>query len=501
MCLPLKRKSVSYLGYTQMNFIPLLIYVFISLAINTFILDSATEMSFQKSRDYQGGERLVIRNVNLLTMTDRGDKILKNHSVVIEGSKIIKIAPDSLLSGVDDALVINGECKYLLPGLIDAHVHIWDEAELSAYLAFGVTTVRNASGMPFHLEFSEKIENDHLQGPRLLTTGPILNGQGPNTQVNHQIINNAGEARQAVREQYEQGYRHLKVYSNLSREAYEAVLSESRKLGMTIMGHTPEGVRTQGIPFSKPFHIEFTELLDDGFVSIEHMESIVWHGLYDELDEVKTRQLAREIASSSTAVTPTLIAHRNLVLVAQSQGQYLKRPGVELLNPYISAFEKESYEYWSNQAPGTRKDYDTFYLRATRIFQEEGVTLLTGTDSGIFTNIPGQSLVEELKLFVKAGLTPYQALKASTVNPAQVLGIGDKTGRIKVGYTADLILVDGDPTKDIAKLDSLSGVVVRGKWYNARKISKLEQQASNTSYERTERRVREGLDAQGSSLD
>lgn len=484
-----------------MNFIKLVFLAFISLITNTFILSSATEMVFQNNREYQGGEKLVIRNVNLLTMTGRSDKILKNHSIVIEGSKIIKIAPDSLLSGVDDSLVINGESKYLLPGLIDAHVHIWDEAELSAYLAFGVTTVRNASGMPFHLEFSEKIKNGHLQGPRLLTTGPILNGQGPNTQVNHQIVNNAGEARQAVRKQYEQGYRHLKIYSNLSREAYEAILSESRKLGMTIMGHTPEGVRDQGIPYSRPFHIEFTELLDDGFVSIEHMESMIWHGLYDELDEVKVRQLARKIARSSTAVTPTLIAHRNLVMVAQSQGQYLKRPEVKLLNPFISEFEKESYDYWSNQPPGTRKDYDAFYLRATRICQEEGVTLLTGTDSGIFTNIPGQSLIEELKLFMKAGLTPYQVLKASTVNPAQVLGIGDKTGQIKVGYTADLILVDGDPTKNIKKLESLSGLIVRGKWYDTEMISELKKQAANTSYKRTEQRIRKGLEAQGSSLD
>lgn len=465
------------------------------------MLDSATEMASQNCREYQESERLIIRNVNLLTMTGRSEKILNKHSIVIEGSKIIKIVSDSLLSGVDDALVIDGESKYLLPGLIDTHVHIWDEAELSAYLAFGVTTVRNASGMPYHLEFSEKIENGHLQGPRLLTTGPILNGQGPNTQVNHQIVNNAEQARQAVREQYEQGYRHLKVYSNLSREAYEAILSESRKLGMTIMGHPPEGVRTQGIPYSKPFHIEFIELLDDGFVSIEHMESIVWHGLYDELSEVKMWQLARKIARSSTAVTPTLIAHRNLVLVAQSNGQYLKRPGVELLNPFISAFEKESYDYWSNQPPGIRKNYDTFYLRSTKIFQEEGVTLLTGTDSGIFTNIPGQSLIDELKLFVKAGLTPYQALKASTVNPAQVLGISDKAGQIKVGYTADLILVEGDPTEDIAVLESLSGLIVHGKWYNAEKISELKQQAVNTSHKRTERRVREGLEAQGSSLD
>src|SRR5690606_21431034 len=102
--------------------------------------------------------------------------------------------------------------------------------------------------------------------------------------------------------------------------------------------------------------------------------------------------------------------------VAQSQGQYLKRPGIELLNPFVSAFESESYEYWSNQPPTARSNYDNFYLRSTKIFQEEGVTLLAGTDAGIFTNLPGLSLIEELKLMIKAGLTPFQVLQIATIN-------------------------------------------------------------------------------------
>ncbi len=86
-----------------------------------------------------------------------------------------------------------------MPGLIDMHVHVWDEAELPAYLANGVTTVRNASGMPFHLEFEKQIASGELIGPRLVTTGPILNSPGPNAQVNHQMVEGAAEAREAVR--------------------------------------------------------------------------------------------------------------------------------------------------------------------------------------------------------------------------------------------------------------------------------------------------------------
>lgn len=483
-----------------------LAYRSLVLVLTLTILDTSLNLALAQDEVIQSSNKtphskLLITNVNILTMAGKGPNILNNYSVLIEENKIVQISASSELASVEDATIVKGQGRFLLPGLIDAHVHVWDEAELAAYLAFGVTTVRNASGMPFHLTFSKEIEAGNMEGPRLITTGPILNGQGPNTQVNHQIVSSAKDAREAVQQQYKKGYRHLKVYSNLSREAYEAILSESRKLGMTIMGHTPEGTREPGIPYTKPFNIAFSEVLDDGFVSIEHMESIVWHALYDELSEKKVRLLATHIARSATAITPTLLAHHNLVLVAQSQGEYLKRSDIEFLNPFISEFEKDSYELWSNQLPLARREFDEFYLRATKIFQEEGVTLLAGTDSGIFTNIPGLSLIEELKLLVQAGLTPYQALQTATTNPAKVLGLEEQLGKVELGYAADLVLVNGNPTKDILKLRSLSGLSVRGVWYDENEISRLKHKAANTYYERTERRVREGLKAQGTLLD
>jgi imidazolonepropionase-like amidohydrolase len=428
-------------------------------------------------------------------------EILKDQSVLIEGDRIARIAPAADLPAPEGAVVVPGRGRYLLPGLIDAHVHVWDEAELSAYLASGVTTVRNASGMPFHLAFAKAIDEGRLPGPRLLTTGPILNGRGPNTQVNHQIVNTPEEAHRAVQQQHDQGYRHLKVYSNLSRESYEAILAQAKRLGMTVMGHTPEGPRDAGIPRDKPFRIDFRELLDDPLVSIEHMESIVWHGLRDELDEPRVRQLARDIAASRIAVTPTLVAHHNLVMVAQSRGQYLKRRGVEWLNPFISAIEQESYAHWSKQPADGRVKQDEFYLRATGIFQQEGVTLLAGTDAGIFTHVPGQSLIDELALLVRSGLGPYQALATATRHPAQAFGLGDRIGQVTAGRTADLILLDADPTRDIAAVQAMSGLVVRGQWHDAAAIARLKQQAAATSAARTEQRVREGLAAQGGSLD
>jgi imidazolonepropionase-like amidohydrolase len=440
----------------------------------------------------------AITNVQLLSMKD-GEPVQAGQTVLIGDGRILRIGADREVSVPKAAGIIRGEGQFLVPGLIDAHVHIWDHPELAAYLANGVTTVRNASGMPFHLQYADAIKKGEMAGPSLLTTGPILNSPGPNAQPNHQLVMTAEEAREAVRQQYAQGYRHLKVYSNLSREAYEAILKEAALLEMSVMGHPPEGLREDGIPFEKPFNIAFDELLDDEFVTLEHMESLVWHALYDELNEDKLRLLAKQIAAAGIAVSPTLVAHRNLTRVADSQGDYLKRSGVETLNPFIAMLEQELYQHWASQAPGTRADFDRFYARATKIFQEEGVTLIAGSDAGIFINIPGLSLHDELALLVAAGLTPRQALATATSNPAQVLGLAN-TGLIAEGYVADLLLLEKNPLQNIDNLRKPRLVIANGKVYDGAAVARLKQQASQTSLERSQEQLMQALEAQGSSL-
>lgn len=446
-------------------------------------------------------DELLIQNVDIISMQEGEAALWEDASVLIRDGIIAQVSREPLISTSPDTTVVEGQGKTLLPGLIDMHVHIWDSPELLATLSYGVTTIRNASGMPFLLEYQRRINEGSLEGPRLFTTGPILNGQGPNTQINHQIVNTAEEARAAVHLHYEQGYRHLKVYSNLSREAYEAIRDEARVLGMTVMGHTPEGVRDPGIPFEKPFNIAFDEILDDDFDTIEHIESIVWHALADDLDEERVRRLARRLVETNNTVDPTLVAHHNLVMVARTQGEFLQRDGVELLNPFLRAIEQGNYEDWASRAPNTRAEYDTFYGRVLKIFLEEGVTVVTGTDAGIFTNVPGLSLVDELALYLEAGVSAHDALKAATVNGARVLGLEDRVGRVQQGYEADLVLVSGNPLEDIRVLENPSGLFVRGHWYDADAVKELRQRGAEGSVERTQQQVFDAMAAQGTSLE
>jgi imidazolonepropionase-like amidohydrolase len=451
--------------------------------------------------DSEPSRALLLKDFDVVPMTSGDPLVLKSTSVLIRNGVIDAVGPSASIDVPNDADVIEGKGRILMPGLIDMHVHVWDEAELIAYLEHGVTTVRNASGMPFHLDLKELIASGEVLGPRLVTTGPILNSPGPNEQVNHQLVETAEEARQAVRMQYEQGYRRLKVYSNLTRETYESIVEEARSLGMTIMGHTPEGIRESGIPNKKPFNIDFLDVIDDGFVTIEHMESIVWHGLADSLDEDKARELARSIARAGVTVDPTLLAHRNLVEVARSDGEFLARDGVETLNPFITEFEHEAFQFWSSQPRDARQEYDDFYLQAVKIFHEEGVMLVAGTDSGIFTNVPGRSLLRELELYSDAGLNPYEILKTTTVNAANTLGTDELLGQVAKGYVADLIIVDGSPLDRVSNLRNIMGVISNGRWFDVSDLQQHWAEVAETSYERTQQRVLDGLSEQGVTLE
>lgn len=427
---------------------------------------------------------ILIENARLLSMVAGEPDALEAQDILVLDGIIADRAPHGALAGdprLEGVMRIDAAGRTVLPGLIDAHVHVWDVPELAGYLAHGVTSIRNVAGLPVHLRWADRIERGALLGPTLLTTGPILNSPGPNAQQNHVLVMTGEEARAAVRRQHQQGYRHLKVYSNLTEQAYQAVLEEARSLELTVSGHTPEGVREPGIPLEREFRIPFMSVLDDGFLTIEHTESIVWHGLRGRLNADRMQALAVEMAQAGVVVTPTLIAHDNLVRVADSDGAYLERDGVETLNPLYVRIDEDVYAYWARQDPAVREEARRqFYRQATGMLHEAGVTLIAGSDAGIFTNLPGRSMTRELELLVLSGLSPHAALQTATANGARVLGLSDR-GRIAPGLRADLVLVSGDPLSDVSVVEFPDAVMVNGVWLDRGALDELEHTASKGS--------------------
>lgn len=434
---------------------------------------------------------VLLDNVRLVSMVPDAPQVEDARAVLVMGDRIIAVGAAGALRAPQGVRVVDGNGGTLIPGLIDAHIHLNDEAELAAYLAHGVTGVRNMSGYPFHLRLSERIATGALLGPDFITTGPMLNSPGPNETILQQTVTSGAEARASVRAQHDAGYRALKIYSNLTQEAFDAIIDEADRLGMSVTGHSPEGVRTKGIPREQPFDVSWQQSLGRGLTTLEHVETIVWHGLRDDLDEEKMRLLAAQLSASGEVVTPTLIAHRRLVLIAETQGGYLNKPGSDTINPLVRFFERGSEQYWTGVDPSNyERPHADFFLTATRLLHEAGVPLIAGTDSGGFGLVPGASLTRELELLVAAGLSPHDALASATRTSAEALSF-EQTGIVAPGYRANLVLVTGDPLTQIGAVESPLGVMVGGHWIDEAGLEEMRNAARDTSFVRSLWRVLE----------
>jgi imidazolonepropionase-like amidohydrolase len=441
--------------------------------------------------DRFGPAGVLIDHVQLVSMVPGAPETEHDRAVLVMGDRIIEVGAAGMLSAPQGVRVVDGRGYTLIPGLIDAHIHLNDEAELAGYLAHGVTGVRNMSGYPFHLRLSERIGAGTLLGPDFITTGRILNGRGPNEMVLQKTVTTDEEARAAVRKQYRFGYKALKVYSNLAEEAFEAILDEAELLGMSVTGHSAEGVRTDGIPREEPFELAWESSIGRGLTTLEHIETLVWHSLRGDLDEDKMREVAARLADSGDVVTPTLIAHKRLVLIAETNGAYLDRPGSDTINPLVRFFERGSEEYWSGvDATVHERPHAEFLLTAVRLLHEAGVPLIAGTDSGGFGIIPGASLARELELLVSAGLSPHEALAAATRLGAEVLGF-EGSGMIAPGYRANVVLLSEDPMRQIGAVEFPAGVMIGGYWLDEAALQAMKDSARETSFVRSLWRVLE----------
>jgi imidazolonepropionase-like amidohydrolase len=418
----------------------------------------------------------ILENVRVLDM--RTGRLGAVQSLWIEDGRIVEAGdPDrSNLHRID------GAGQIVMPGLIDMHVHVLDEADLAANLAHGVTTIRNLGGMPFHLPLAARIDDRRLLGPQLLSTGGIINERGGrNVHELQTLVSGAEEARRVVRQQYAAGYRDLKVYSNLSRESLAAVLDEAAILGMSVSGHPVEG--TEADP------VDIGETITAGFATIEHVESIVWAGLDDDTDPARAAALARRFAEARATVSPTLIVHQNLAAITERGEAHLNRPGMESFNPVMFGFEAESYQFWAGFESDNRTVMQAFYVDFTRLLHEAGVELVVGTDAGVMVTPHGRSVLEEIELLISAGLTPTEALQAATINPARALGLAGEIGELSSTSRADLILLRDDPRNMPSTLHAPIGVMRDGVWIDQQGLANLRQASTKSSMPRTWWRV------------
>jgi imidazolonepropionase-like amidohydrolase len=356
-----------------------------------------------------------------------------------------------------------------MPGLGEMHAHVPAaksrnvDRDFSLFVANGVTTVRGMLGRPSHIALRQQLLDGEIFGPRLITSGPSLNGRS---------VNGAPDARRQVREQAAAGYDFIKVHPGLSADEFTALAETANELGIPFAGHVPVAA---GVREALRLNMATIDHLDGYLVSLlppHSYESGGYGGFFDvmlaaELDPQQIDAIAADTAASGTWNVPTQILIEQRVSAT---------PVSELQNrPEMKYMPAATIERWvaSKQALLGERGFDTevaelaIKLRRRLILalHEAGARLLLGSDAPQVFNVPGYSTHRELEVLVASGLTPFEALQAGTTAVAEFLGIN--TGMVQVGKDADLVLLDANPLDDIENSRRIHGVMLRGVWLPA----------------------------------
>jgi imidazolonepropionase-like amidohydrolase len=460
------------------------------LVLTTPLLGSpAPAQGSQAARD---GD-LAISRVTVVDV-ERG-RLISDQTVVVKGGRVTAVEPSSrtrLASGVRN---VDGSGKYLIPGLLDMHVHLTGsgkatEVEMPLLVAHGVTGVRvmNADrpsrdpaetpGLAMHRDWQSRIEAGTLVGPRLLALSSwAVNGAAgiQDGMPGFYKATTREEGQQLARYFKERGFDFIKIYNNLSREGFLGLSEEARRLGLPFAGHEPGSMSAvelsdagqRSIEHSRVFLLNCfpgADSLQRGLLKVP--QTILRRRMVDEYDPARCAEVFRTFAKNRTYITPT---HGTRKMDAFADDSAYRR------DPRLKYVALPSQMAWAADANGMvasdssragRRSYLDFYVRGRSLTNDAyraGVPVMVGTDAGDSYVFPGSSVHDELGELVTAGLSPGEALRAATLSGAEYLGLTADLGSIRPGRLADLVLLDGDPLADVGNVRRIRAVILNGR--------------------------------------
>jgi imidazolonepropionase-like amidohydrolase len=454
---------------------------------------------------------LVIRGVTVVDVRD--GSLRPEQTVLIAGNRITAVGPAEQVRPPDDADLVDVAGGFLIPGLWDMHVHsvanvALDQGQSVAaqdwhfplYLAHGVTGVRNMNDgtADVTLEQSKSVRRrlaqEELRGPpRFLTAGPSIDGDPP-LGSNSVVVRTAAEAKAAVQQLAANGADLVKVYENLSREAYFAIIDEARRRGIPVDGHVPFRVTLEEAADAGQRTAEHPDALAAGCSTATEVErkrfmrvlanynnlperekflAMFRHirALYDSRDPASCASAIEAYRRQGVAVTADLVAYHHVVHAKQvlADAARMRLVPREIRRNWETWVDSEAArEFQSILGPIVPLE-----LENVRVLNKAGILLLAGTDVGVPLQVPGISLHVELERLVEAGLTPLEALRTATLNPARVLNMTDSLGTIEAGKLADLVLLDANPLSKIRNTQKIRAVVANGRLYRRAQLDQL----------------------------
>ena len=396
---------------------------------------------------------IAFTNARIITM--EGDRVIERGDLVVRDNRIIALGESGQVKLPKGATVIDASGKTIMPGLIDVHGHLGNfryglspqqQWEYFANLAYGVTTAHDpSSNSEMIFSHSEMIRSGEMVGPRLYSTGTILYGADGDFKA---VINSLEDAKSALRRTKAYGAFSVKSYNQPRREQRQQVIEAARQLNMLVV---PEGGST--------FNHNLTQIVD-GHTTVEHNLPVA--PLYDDVIQLWKH--------TKTSNTPTLIVNYGGV-----NGEYYFYQNEDIwskarLNRFMPREILDSRARHRQIIP--QEEYDNGHIltaQSCKALQDAGVNINLGSHG----QLQGLGAHWELWMFEQGGMTNMQALRAATLNGAEVLGMQEEIGSLKVGKLADLILIDGNPLENIRDTERVTHTMVNGRLYDAQTMNEV----------------------------
>ena len=429
-------------------------------------------------------QTLAIRNVNVVDVN--GGPLRQPVNILIERGRIVSVG-GKLPPRVN---FIEGKGKYLIPGLWDMHVHLWERQPMfELYLSNGITGIRDmGSDFDRTRKWGQEIASGKRSGPRIYTAGSPVDGMDSQPGKFSTVrVMTPDDGRRAADTLDIQGADFIKVMSGVPHDSYIALAQRARLRRAIFAGHVPES-------------ITINEAIDARQKSMEHLFGLaiacssdednlrarraaalgrkdnaelraIRQASYETYSEAKCRQLFSKLARFNVWQVPTLVLRQRLSFIGTDQ--LASSEAVQYIPKEVrSGWPDPREELKDISAPTLdhfRQDYE-HHAKLVGLMARTGVPILAGTDTGDPYVVPGFSLHHELEALFDAGLSPLQTLQAATIQPARYFGIDATHGSVAKGKVADLVLLDADPIENIRNTRRISAVIVGGKAHYPRKL-------------------------------
>jgi imidazolonepropionase-like amidohydrolase len=399
-----------------------------------------------------------------------GASPIENATVVVDGDKIVAVGPRDKTQVPANARAIDVTGATIVAGLWDMHAHLQQVEQAAAYLAAGVTTIRDEGNiLSFITAVRDAVDSGKGVGPRVIVD--CLVDSDSKMAIGTLRVNTVEDIKPLVEKAVKAGCAEIKIYSSLRPALVKPLAAEAHRRKLRVTGHVPNGM-------------DLDDALDAGFDGVNHITHVTGLALPKQQTErqklsradVEQRLLAidyksapfqklfKRMAQNKTAYDPTIALYELFLHPADELAK--REPGFnkvprELRGIFGTGMDPKKVE----------RNHQMFekMLDAVRQMHAAGVTIVAGTDIGV----PGHTLHREMELYVEAGFTPLEALQSATIVPARVLGRDKELGTVTVGKRADLLIVDGDPLADIKALRKVRLVVSRGRAYEPGAMWKL----------------------------